>query len=158
MSSQFETTIAALWRAIGMPPPRFTGDARIVLQLDGAPIALRETPDAEHVLVSATAGALAPEDHRSADQVNELLRANLANAARFSACVTIEEREGATPQVVVQGLYAYRERNIEKLAAQIQEVAHLRGDHSARLSGDVRPANSLSYLAEADAEATIFRP
>jgi len=158
MKSQFETTIADLWRALGMAPPRFAAENRIVLQVDGDAVVLREAPDAQHVLIVGRAGELAREAQRSAEQVSDILRANLANASGFSACVSLENADSETPEVVVQGRYAYRDRNIEKLAAQIQEVAHLRGIHGARLSGVVRTSNSLSHLADIDSEATIFRP
>jgi hypothetical protein len=156
METQFRTTIAELWRALRMPPPRFGEDNRIVLQIDGDPVELIETPDGENLLVLGRVGELAGDGARGAEQIRDILRANLAHMLRFSACVGLDRPDGEAPGVIVQSLYAYRERSIDNLGALIQEVAHLRSLYGAML-GLCAPENSLSYLAEADAGATIFR-
>lgn len=133
MADDFRSVVTQLWASLGLRAPSFGQDASIVLDIDGISVALNESADGRHLVVSGTPGRLSADSLQRDEQVRLLLRANLGFLQGNAACVSLASADAAAP-VRVEAVYAYRTAQIKQLRNLIEDVLHRIEIHAADLA------------------------
>ncbi len=157
----FAETVNELWSSLRLPPPDISGGNSVSLSVDGVDVGLRETRDAEHVLVRSTIGRLSDDPRERSDQVNWILKANLAFMMNSSACVRLDEAANGSVFVVAENIHSCRNDDIDSLTRRIEDVIstvemyHGRLNVRTRTSSPGKPASAPDTSGE---DTIIFRP
>lgn len=131
------------------------------LSVDGVDVGLRETRDGEHILVRSTIGRLSDDARERSDQVNWILKANLAFMMNSSACVRLDEAANGSVFVVAENLHSCRTDDIDSLTRRIEDVISTAETYHGRLNigtrnpAPGRPAGAHETTGE---DTIIFRP
>jgi hypothetical protein len=156
MRDSFEAVMTALWASLGLGQSARIDPDATSLRIDGLTVHLSPTPGGDTVLVRAAVGRLDPDRHRSAAQMQDLLRTALGLILTNRAAL----RLGAAPgQVVeVQALGPCRIAAVPDLRALIEDVLFQVDLHGPSL--EVRrgpPAQAPGWPGEMDPDSLIFR-
>jgi len=159
MSDAFKGEMTRLWGSLGLAAPLLRDQNTAVLKVDDIDIVLTETPDGRCVVATARAGRLSGDPSRRADQIRSLLQANLGLLARNRSCICLDDKAAPHPTVLVQALYPYALRQIERLKGAIEDVLAMVELHRSSLSDQPPPRIAASGTVASQAgEAVIFRP
>lgn len=155
--SDFQRVVSDFFASLRLPQPPFDVKNSIVLAIDHMSIDLLETEDEEHILIQCSAGSLAENPLRRAEQVHNLLQLNLGYLPITSVCVSLLTQDDKSISVRIEALYPYRAARIDFLAELVQNVANLQ-EICARELGDAIHTQA-TLKDEPDLHGSvIFRP
>jgi hypothetical protein len=185
MAEEFRDIIAVLWKALGLPRPRFRQeDGAVTLTVDGVAIMLAVTRGHRHIAVSAKAGELSANPVAMNAQVAYLLRASLPALPSSRACTCLDEQDSVTPAVMVKaiipcsatGASAFHSAGnsalksvgnsvvnsvvMDRLVKAISDVACLAREHArvlAQIAGNEQASASHRLPEENASDMVVFR-
>ena len=156
--ASFEAVIARLWLSLGLGAAGVRPGEPVRLLVDGLGLALSESPDGRHVVVSGAAGRLSADPWRQSEQVRRLMRDNLGLLLTNRAGLRLVDDGGGAPLVEALAVGPCRTDRIDLLTRLVEDVLQRLEWHGPALSGEPargegrRPAPSLRE------DSLIFRP
>ncbi|MEM8797289.1 MAG: hypothetical protein AAGE61_17140, partial [Pseudomonadota bacterium] len=159
----FQETIRALWDSIDLGIPEFTQDGRVDLEIDDIDVTLRDADDDTRMIAEATGGFLTENPSSRRDQLEKILRLNLAVTPSHAVLVTSETNRTGMDEIRIRAYYTYSANDVGHLADLISDVVSAAQTYRTVTAGERTAPRAIQdtdfgHGADETEDIVIFQP